>query len=270
MKNIITGFNLPNEHLSRNYELVKTYENVWLNWLNTTGKKKFNFNIPINGIVESIEKICSSSEFERFVLIRGEVDFYKNVLLNYSKNFIIIDPGQWNLLKDNDLICLSMPFSPFGNIPEWYFDLIKYTSNKNIFLFIDGAYLGTIEKTLYIPANCKYLAVSVSKCFNASGLRSGILFCDHVLKNFVIKKNLENYNYYAMEKTIDLLTKYNSLYTFNKYRQFQVDVCKKYNLIPSESVVLGYTFDLNNEYKQIMNFNKELNVLRYSISKDLK
>ena len=76
---LIKGFDLPNESLSRNYDLIPKYDLAWRDWLQTTGKQ-FKNSIPTNGIVESIEKICSSNEYKRFVIIKGEVAFYKILL----------------------------------------------------------------------------------------------------------------------------------------------------------------------------------------------
>lgn len=236
-KNVIYGFDLPNENLARQYSMSYEYELVWRDWLSLT---KFKVGIPTNGIVESIEKICSSKDYKRFVIIKGEVKFYESILKHYNQNFIEIEPGQWGQLSDGDLICLSMPFAPIGSITDWYFDLCEYIEGKPIYMFIDGAYLGTINKKLYIPDNCILFACSISKCFNASGLRAGILFCDEVPSLFKTKVYLANYNYYAMEKAIDLLKTYDYYYTYDTYINTQIEVCKKYNLIQADSVLLGY------------------------------
>jgi histidinol-phosphate/aromatic aminotransferase/cobyric acid decarboxylase-like protein len=268
-KNIISGFDV-NENLSRKYDLIDHFASTWETWIDSYGKTKFDYSIPINGIVESIEKICSSNEFNRFVLIKGEVEFYRVILENHKKNFLIIEPGQWNLLENNDLICISMPFSPTASIPEWYFNLCDYINNKNIRLFIDGAYLGTINKKIYIPNNCKFFSLSVSKCFNASGLRSGILFCDQIISTFKTKFLLKNYNYYAMEKAIELLKKYNYYDCYTKHINFASEFCEKNNLTLSDSVVLGYTYKLNHELKEKMNFNSSLNIYRMPLAREYR
>jgi len=157
-KNVIHGFDLPNENLNRQYSLVTRYEQTWRDWLALT---KFNHAIPTNGIVESIEKICSSNDYVRFVIIENEVKFYQSILDYYNQNYIVIKPGEWDKLEENDLICLSMPFAPIASITDWYYDLCKYIQDKPIYMFIDGAYLGTINKRLYIPDNCIVL-VNVS------------------------------------------------------------------------------------------------------------
>ena len=137
-----------------------------------------------------------------------------------------------------------MPFAPIASITDWYYDLCRYISTKKIYMFIDGAYLGTINKKLFIPDNCILFAVSTSKCFNASGLRTGILFCDKVPSLFKTKTYLQNYNYYSMEKAIELLNKYDYYYAYNKYASIQKEICKKYGLTVADSVVLGYKGDL--------------------------
>lgn len=270
LNNVISGFDLINENLSRKYDLIDHFTYTWKIWIDSYGKTEFNYSIPINGIVESIEKICSSNEFKRFVLIKGEVDFYKIVLENHKKNYLIIEPGQWHLLENNDLICISMPFSPIASIPEWYYDLCNYVDNKNIILFIDGAYLGTINKKIYIPKNCKFFSLSVSKCFNASGLRSGILFCDQITSTFKTKFLLKNYNYYAMEKVIELLKNNNYYACYAKNSSFALEFCKKNNLTMADSVVLGYTYNLDHPLKEKMNFNSALNILRIPLAREYR
>jgi histidinol-phosphate/aromatic aminotransferase/cobyric acid decarboxylase-like protein len=236
-KNVIHGFNLPNENLDRKYSLINQYEEAWRDWLALT---KFDHAIPTNGIVESIEKICSSSDYNRFVIIENEVKFYQSILDNYNQNYIVIKPGEWDRLEANDLICLSMPFAPIASITDWYYDLCEYIQDKPIYMFIDGAYLGTINQRLYIPDNCILFAVSISKCFNASGLRAGILFCNNIPSLFKTKVHLANYNYYAMEKTIELLQTYDYYYMYDTYANIQKEICEKNNLIAADSVVLGY------------------------------
>ena len=236
-KNVIHGFDLPNENLNRQYSLVTRYEQTWRDWLALT---KFNHAIPTNGIVESIEKICSSNDYVRFVIIENEVKFYQSILDYYNQNYIVIKPGEWDKLEENDLICLSMPFAPIASITDWYYDLCKYIQDKPIYMFIDGAYLGTINKRLYIPDNCILFAVSISKCFNASGLRAGILFCNEIPSLFKTKVHLANYNYYAMEKAIELLETYDYYYMYDTYAEIQKEICKKNKLTTADSVVLGY------------------------------
>lgn len=270
LNNVIVGFDLENENLNRNYKLIEIFSNSWKIWVNNLGKTDFNYSIPINGIVESIEKICSSDDFDRFVLIKGEVDFYKVVLNTYKKNYIIIEPGQWNLIKNTDLVCLSMPFSPIASIPEWYSDLCEYADSNNLKLFIDGAYLGTIKKKIYIPQSCKFFSLSVSKCFNASGLRSGILFCDQLTSTFKTKFLLKNYNYFAMQKVIDLLNTYDYYHCYNHFFNFSSSFCEKNKLILSDSVVLGYTYDLQHELKEKMALNSSINILRMPLAREYK
>ena len=232
---VIYGFDLPNENLGRQYNLIQKYEQTWRDWL---GLIRFKHAIPTNGIVESIEKICSSKDYQIFVIIEGEVKFYELILRD--KNYTIIKASEWNKLQEGDLICLSMPFSPIGSIPDLYYGLCEYIKDKPIYMFIDGAYLGTINKKLHIPDNCILFAVSVSKCFNASGLRAGILFCEEIPSLFKTKVYIKNYNYYAMEKAIELLKKYDYYYMYDQYRDIQLKICKENNLTPADSVVLGY------------------------------
>ena len=239
---LIKGFDLPNESLSRNHNLIPKYDLAWRDWLQTTGKQ-FKNSIPTNGIVESIEKICSGNEYNRFVIIKGEVAFYKILLEYHSKNYIEIEPNEWDKLQDDDLICLSMPFSPIASIPDWYKTLCDYIENKNIYMFIDGAYLGTIKKKIHIPDNCILFATSISKCFNASALRAGILFYDKVPVLFKSKVLIKNYNYISMKKTIELLDKYDYYYTYNNYWHVQKMICAGWNLKAADSVLVGYDSD---------------------------
>ena len=81
---VIHGFDLPEQNLGRQYELIDQYETAWRDWL---ALNKFEHAIPTNGIVESIEKICSSKDFTRFVIIENEVKFYQLILDHYNQNY---------------------------------------------------------------------------------------------------------------------------------------------------------------------------------------
>lgn len=269
-KNVIHGYDTVYS-LGRNYDLIEPFVQSWKSWLEPAiyGKKEFKIKIPINGIVEAIEKICTSN-FKRFVIFEGEVKFYQHIFETYNKEYIVINPTQFNQIESEDLVCLSMPFSPVASVPIWYADLYQYLEKNNIPVFIDGAYIGTIGKSIYIPKTCKFFAVSCSKPFNAGGLRSGILFCDEIIDNFKSKVKIANYNYYAMEKTIELLDQFDCFYAYNNFRSLQENYSIKNNLICSESVVLSYTKDENHPLVHKMIYNENLQLYRLCIPMALK
>ena len=269
-KNVIYGYDTQ-EFLGRNYGLIDPFCDTWKGWLEFAiyGKRNFQKSIPINGIVEAIEKICTSN-FKRFVIFKGEVKFYEHIFKTYKKDYIILDPKDFDKITPSDLVCLSMPFSPTASIPLWYKELCQYLEKNNIDTFIDGAYIGTINKKVYIPSTCKFFAVSCSKPFNASGLRSGILLCDKILENFKTKVKLGNYNYYSMLKSIELLDNYNCFYAYNKFRKLQENFSVKNTLLCGDSVVLSYTKDNNHHLKEQMIYNCDLNLYRLCIPMALK
>lgn len=266
--NIINGYSLPNLNYDRNYELIEKFNKTWYEWLQPTllNKTNFKYHMPINGIVEAIEKICSSQDYERYVIFEGEVKYYENILKIYKKKFIKIKYNQLDKIENNDLVCCSMPFSPFGSIPEWYSDLCSFVEEKNIPMFIDGAYLGTVNKKVYIPTTCIFFAASVTKCFNAPALRSGILMFDNLLSTFCAKYKLANYNYYSMEKAITLLNNFDCFYTYNKYIKQYLKFCSTNNLEISDSVVLAYTYNFDHKLKNKMQVNNDLKILRLGVS----
>jgi len=271
-KNVIHGYNIFEKKLNRQYDLIDPYISSWIKWFmpGICGKTTFKHYIPINGIVEAIEKICSNKTFNRFVILQGEVPFYENILKAQKQNYIKINPNNLSEIKSGDLVCISMPFSATASIPDWYKELCDYLEKHNIQSFIDGAYIGTINKSVYIPSTCIFFSLSCSKPFNASGLRSGILCCEEILDSFIPKIKLANYNYYTMETSIELLEKYNCFYVYNYFRRLQEDYCSLHNLICSDSVVLSYTFNLDHNLKDIMIYNDDLKMYRLCMPKVLK
>lgn len=271
---IITGMHPKNKFdvaLTRHDTNVDEHIKLWKDWLLKDDLLDISFDkyiaMPTQGIVEAIEKICSQRNIKRYVLIAGEVPFYQLSLSKQERNFIVIQPKEYQQIKQGDLLCLSMPFSPFASMMNWYDSLMQYCDLNNIDVFLDCAYFGTTNKKIRIYDCVKYLSFSLSKPYGIPGLRAGILFCKTIPDMLKTKYAIYNYHFYAMKKANEYLQTYSPLYSYNTYRDDQLRVCEEFQLIPSDSVVLGYTSNLDHVKRDLMNHNEEVDILRLPISK---
>lgn len=267
-KNVIKGITVKvTENYQRNYELIDVFNNAWIEWLKLGVQNQLYFQnyIPTNGIVESIEKICSDSSFGTFGILHGEVGFYKQIFKAYNINYKIIKTI--DDMINIDLICMSYPFSAYGSITDFQSNIVDYCEKNNIKMFLDGAYIGTTGNLFSIPKCCEFLALSASKPFNAPGLRSGILFTKQSIpKNFKTKIYLGNYNYFSMPQVISLLQENSIFSLYQNYRKFQEKIANTYKLDYGQSVILLYTKNLNHQLAGSMIYNDDCKIYRCSTS----
>jgi aspartate/methionine/tyrosine aminotransferase len=84
---------------------------------------------------------------------------------------------------------------------------------------------------------------SFSKGFGMVGNRLGLVYTKKPHKTLHLLKDFENWNY-ASVRTMDLLmSNYAVDEMFNRHRQTQINLCKKYSLVPSDCFFLATSGD---------------------------
>jgi len=128
---------------------------------------------------------------------------------------------------------------------------IKYTSCPSA---IDGNYClaGDIVDLAYVGSapikriehNADTLFYSLSKPFGLRNIRTGWMFTKKPdVRLEALIHSAKYYNYFAHSVAEAVINKFDIDYIYQQINSYQKNVCKKHDLIPSDSVWLGITTD---------------------------
>ena len=137
---------------------------------------------------------------------------------------------------------MSNPFSATGSFDERYEEVIN--SDLDIDVYLDLAFIGTTGPHK-IPVNKKVKQIfwSVSKAYGLGLMRAGIRFSR---REELIQRELQGVGYFnhAMIDVFKAVTLNSSVFSKKQeYQKQQEAICQQFNLIPSDSYLLGTTFD---------------------------
>lgn len=208
-------------------------------------------------IAEWLRPIIDLSEFHVYPM--NGITEGLNWWYYQEKRSVIVDNGdyQWitNKKGSNDLIkYLSVPSAIDGNFVD---------VPTNIPIALDLAYIGSTKiKKINICQNVEFVFFSLSKSFGLSNIRTGWLFTKHEDKKLNdLIYNAKYYNYYANKISEAIIRSFPLDYIYNKLNSKQIEICDKLNLIPSDSVWLATTKDI--EYQK---FRRNGNTARICLS----
>ena len=194
------------------YNIVSHYDTQIIKWLSPVIDLSGYHVYPVNGITEGLNWWMANET-------RG----------------ITMDDGDYQWIKET------------GNI--WNLYDIKYTSCPSA---IDGNYCiaGDIVDLAYVGSapikriehDADTLFYSLSKPFGLRNIRTGWMFTkkpDERLEALI--HSAKYYNYFAHAVAEAVINKFDIDYIYKEVNQYQKNICKKYDLDPSDSVWLGTT-----------------------------
>ncbi len=227
------------------YDLLERYKNNYLNWIKSDklnhlkNIQKFSHVCYSSGTSESMINFVLKYKDRTIKTFKGEFIFHK---LNCRNNNIKFEYLDYNLnLNSNDAVIISLPFSDMGDIHPLMNNLIQKCNTMQIPVLIDCAYM-CIAKNINFDFDQECIdtiTFSLSKGFwGIDKLRLGL--------RLQRKDNDDNLDIYNKWSTLPL----HSLNVANEiFRNFDVNwlwtaygekyfaVCKKYNLIPTNSIL---------------------------------
>jgi hypothetical protein len=204
----------------------KRYSTNIKNWLSPIIDLSDFYVYPTNGITEGLNYFMGTSEYNIF-RSEGDYEWVDNV------------KGR----SHPTIYYLSVPSSIDGNFKEIPID-------KPVAL--DIAYAGTTKiQKIPMSDNIKYVFYSLSKPFGVNQYRTGWLFTRKFdPKLYILVYKSYYYNYYAHELAERIIQTFPVDYIYNKFYNKQIEICKKYNLEPSDSVWIATSTDL--KYKKFI------------------
>lgn len=191
-------------------------------------------------IVEWLKPIIDLSDF--YVYPTNGITEGLNWWMANEQRAIYMDDGDYQWVKekgsvyDESIKYVSIPSAIDGNFK---------TVPTHTPVALDLAYVGSTEiKPININKNVEFVFYSLSKPFGIRNIRTGWLFTrQQDFRLEALTHNAKYYNYYARDVAEKIISNFSIDYVYNKLRSKQLEICEKYNFIPSDSIWLGTTND---------------------------
>lgn len=242
--------------------------NSYINWISTStnntvvGLENFRYSVFSNGTSQAFDMFYIKNKDRRFRCFKGEYIYHQ---LAWRNNW-----SDWKFIEDDalgfrDAVVISLPFSNTGNEHEQMRWLMKTCSVLGIPVLVDCVYFGTCSK---IDFNFNYTCItdivfSLSKTFPVAHARIGLRLTHTDNDDLMFVYNKINYNNRIGAKLgIELIKNYGPDHIYNKYVDQQNVLCKKLNIVPSNTILFG--LDYNNKYHE---YNRGSDVNRLGLFK---
>ena len=222
-------------------EFCENYKK-WIsnNTLNTIrGLDDFPFACYSNGTTEAFDKFYIKNRTRRFRCFRGEYVYHRLVWRNSWPDWTWLDD---ECLDQNDAVVISLPFSDTGGKHRLHEALLEQCTEKGIPVLVDCAYFGicaNIDFNFNHPCITD-ITFSLSKVFPVAHARIGMRLTRTDDDDGMFVTNKIGYiNRFGPQLGLELISKFDSDYVFNKYRQKQLDLCHRYKVTPSNTVLFA-------------------------------
>jgi len=225
-----------------------------------------------NEFIEYLNPIIDVKSFPFFYQINGITDGLNQLAMKYQNKTIKIIPGDYEWFRvcrqntDNvngDVLYITNPHAANGNYfsdSEWE-NIINTHSN----IALDCAYIGSTSiKKIKINENVNYVYVGLSKMFGLPSLRAGFVFCKKPSLPLDAFLRVSYYNFNLVSLTRALIKEFDLDYIHNKYKQEQLEICKKGNVVPADVVYFATTDN------PVYDFYKRGNINRLCITSHFK
>lgn len=219
------------------------YIDIFKNWLlksnnnSLLGLENFKYGVYSNGTTESFEKFYWNNQNRRFRCFKGEYLYHKIAWRDRDWAFI-----EDKKLDKNDAVVISLPFADTGCKHEKMDYVLHNCSAMGIPVLVDGCYFG-ISKGIEYNLNHTCITdvtFSLSKVFPVAHARIGIRFTKKDTDDLLFVTHKHSYNNrIGAQLGIYLMEKFSADYIYNKYRPCQLNICKKLNVSPSDTVIFG-------------------------------
>jgi hypothetical protein len=195
---------------------------------------EFRWAYPTNGIHESIDWMCT--KVKSYQVFEGEYRYP-----TFMKKPMGISKTPDDLFPEVPLY-MSNPFSATGNFDNRYDEVCSTYPKMDVYL--DMAFAGTTgEHQIKMYPNVKEVFWSCSKPYGLGLLRAGVRF---VRQPELIQQELQGVGYFnhAIIDVFDTVISTNTVFQKkNLYAKQQEEICKHFNLKPSDSFLVGTTHD---------------------------
>jgi hypothetical protein len=193
--------------IAPDYDSITIYDTQIIKWLSPIVDLSGYHVYPVNGITEGL-----------------------NWWMAKESRGIYMDDGDYQWIKEtgSEIKYTSCPSAIDGN----------YCLSGDI---VDLAYVGSAP-IKRIEHNADILFYSLSKPFGLRNIRTGWMFTKKPdMRLEALIHSAKYYNYFAHAIAEAVINKFDIDYIYQEVNQYQKIICKKHDLIPSDSVWLGTT-----------------------------
>ena len=268
-------FNFVNKNIKSKYIYEKKLHTKFLikyfQWLQKSSLNKlkglnlFNKLSFVHGTSQAFDDFYSKYKGRRFRVFKGEFKYHEIIWRENKIKWKYIEKEK---IKKNDAVIISLPFSDFGNEHPLMKEVLNKCDKLNIPVLIDLAYY-SIARNINFDLNrkcIKVLTFSLSKAFyGTERVRIGIR-----CKKSVDYDSADLFTEMGMLSRVSvglglkLINRYNTDHCQKKFRNKQLEICKKLKLVPSDCVIFGL-----GDKKKYRSFNRGSQWRRICISSAL-
>ena len=232
------------------FEVAEEYKQRIHDWIHenefntVTGLNLFKQRDLINGTTQAFDEAYFRYKERKLRIYRGEYAYHKRVNPNYEfldnidkKNIELSQLGE--PIKENEWVIISIPFCGNGHMPVGYHAVLDDAYKVGAPVLIDCAWYGTcldLHIDLTHPAITE-VAFSLTKSTGTGNIRSGIRYSNYD-DNLPIRQQ-NNYNHLvlgAAQIGIHMMKLFPSDWQVKHYRDLQVQLCNKLNVMPSNTL----------------------------------
>lgn len=253
---------INNTKLDLTVDVSDEFCQAYQQWISQTklntiqGLDQFPFACYSNGTTEAFDKFYMKHNSRRFRCFKGEYVYHRLVWRNNWPNWVWLDD---ECLDSNDAVVISLPFSDTGTKHKLHEALLDQCDEKGIPVLVDCAYFGICSN---IDFNFNHecitdITFSLSKVFPVAHARIGMRLSreDNDDPLFVVNK-IKYVNRFGPQLGLALISKFDTDFIFNKYREKQLTLCKGYRVNPSDTVLFGIGDNTWQEYNRGTDTNR--------------
>ena len=253
--------------------IVKKFEERWISWLQESNGQNYNLkNLELfkhacysQGTQESFLNFYMTNRNKRFRVFKGEYWWHMDIWSKLDYNWKYIEEDE---IKKDDVCIVSHPFALYGRRHDQFNWLIEQCDKVGSEVLVDLIYLPNsmnLAVDLDLSASCiRQITFSLSKTFPVQCAKVAIRLTKSKLDDPMQMSNDENIsNRISTGLGMDIMNNFPITYMVQKYKQSQIDWCKRLQLKPTDVVHFAVGESYNNKENFCSPFNVQDN--RYNL-----
>lgn len=239
IKNLpFSNFFCDTDYKSIDTKILSSYLNFLPEWIASSelndviGLEQFPFKRLTSGITQSFDDFFICHNQRTFKFFPGEYPY----LRRFIKNWAFCDK-----LTKEDALIISAPFSATGEMHPEFYKTLEIATDIGIPVLVDCAFFGICKNlNLYLDYPCiESVCFSLSKAFGSGCFRSGIEFSKREGGSVATQNKWCYVQLLSAKIGLELAKIFPPDYIYKKYRPIQEDICKTFDLKPSNTVIFG-------------------------------
>jgi hypothetical protein len=223
---------------------VKEFKQLYHNWIiasknsSVLGLDTFDSSLT-DGVTGAFYNFNHAFNNFNTVIFKGEYPLHTSTGADMINSVEDLEYGQ--------KLIISYPFAAHGEIHHNFEDILSKCDLLNIPVLIDMAFFGCAKLPLVnVDRPCiKMVAFSLSKTFSTGKCKIGVCYHKNIQNTpMQVINSYEYVNHVSINIHTILLSKFDSDYIYNKYKDKQQLIANTLNVTASSTVFLCHTNDI--------------------------